>query len=155
MHLGDRMAGQTPTLPLRRRRRTRGQSLVEFALVLPIFMLLLAGMVDFGLGLYSYMTIINAAREGGRLAATNCTATDCTGSVQTKTAASSNGILTTSLVSVTCYTAATPPASEVCSASQPGDSVTVSTTGYAYKMIWPLTFGTQIPMQSSVTFMLE
>ena len=37
----------------------RGQSLVEFALVFPLFILLLAGMIDFGLGLYSYMTINN------------------------------------------------------------------------------------------------
>ena len=50
-----------------RRRRRGGQSLVEFAVVLPVFLLILAGILDFGLGLYSQMTVINAAREGARL----------------------------------------------------------------------------------------
>ncbi|MGZ5408336.1 MAG: TadE/TadG family type IV pilus assembly protein, partial [Aeromicrobium sp.] len=48
-------------------RRREGQSLVEFAVVLPVFLLILAGIIDFGLGLYSQMTVINAAREGARL----------------------------------------------------------------------------------------
>ena len=47
-------------------RRRNGQSLVEFAVVLPVFLLVLAGILDFGLGLYSQMTIINASREGAR-----------------------------------------------------------------------------------------
>ena len=53
--------------PRRRSQRSRGQSLVEFAVVLPVFLLILAGVIDFGLGLYSQMTVINAAREGARL----------------------------------------------------------------------------------------
>ena len=36
-------------------------------MVLPVFLLVLAGILDFGLGLYSQMTVINAAREGARL----------------------------------------------------------------------------------------
>ena len=35
-------------------------------MVLPIFLLVLAGILDFGIGLYSQMTIINASREGAR-----------------------------------------------------------------------------------------
>ena len=57
------------------RRHSRGQSLVEFGLVLPVFMLLAAGMVDFGLGLYSNMTVINGAREGARLGVVSLNAT--------------------------------------------------------------------------------
>jgi Flp pilus assembly protein TadG len=135
-----------------RRHRTRGQSLVEFALVFPIFIMLLAGMIDFGLGLYSYMTIINAAREGGRLGATNCTATDCAGAVSARTTANANGLVLDTVTS-TCYVKDT-ATQEACSASVAGDKVTVAVT-YTYHMIWPLTFGTQIPMSSSVTFMLE
>ena len=135
-----------------RRRRTGGQSLVEFALVFPIFIMLLAGMIDFGLGLYSYMTIINAAREGGRLGATNCTATACAGPVSARTTANANGLSLDS-VTATCYIVNTATV-EACSASKAGDSVKVDVT-YTYRMIWPLTFGTQIPMSSSVTFMLE
>ena len=44
--------------------------MVEFALVLPVFILILAGILDFGFLLYSRMTVINASREGARAAVT-------------------------------------------------------------------------------------
>ena len=43
---------------------------MEFALVLPIFILILAGILDFGFLLYSRITLINATREGARAAVT-------------------------------------------------------------------------------------
>ena len=48
--------------------RPRGQSLVEFALVLPIFLLLLFGLVDGGRLVYHHSVLSQAAREGARLA---------------------------------------------------------------------------------------
>lgn len=54
-----------------RRRKSRGQSLVEFALVLPLFLLLVFGIMDLGLAVFSYNSITNAAREGARLAIVN------------------------------------------------------------------------------------
>ena len=51
------------------RRSQRGQSLVEFALVLPILLILVLGIVDFGMGLRAYVTLTNATREGARFAA--------------------------------------------------------------------------------------
>jgi len=116
-------------------------------------MLVLAAIVDFGLGMYSYMTIQNATREGARLAVTNCTKTDCTAAIRARTAANSNGLLDGSEVTVTCQDS-DGNAGGNCADSEPQDSVTVSTT-YTYHMIWPLTFGTEIPMTSTVTFMLE
>ena len=50
-------------------KRSRGQSLVEFALVLPMLMILIFGVIDFGMALRSYITLTNATREGGRYAA--------------------------------------------------------------------------------------
>jgi len=52
-----------------RRRGRNGQSLVEFALALPIFLLLLFGLFDMGRAIYSNNTISQAAREATRLAA--------------------------------------------------------------------------------------
>lgn len=52
-----------------------GQSLIEFALILPIFVLILVGIFDFGRAIYAYSTINNAAREGGRWAVVDQTAT--------------------------------------------------------------------------------
>jgi hypothetical protein len=49
-----------------KRARRRGQSLVEFALVLPIFLLLIMGVVDAGRLVYMNSTLSNAAREGAR-----------------------------------------------------------------------------------------
>jgi Flp pilus assembly protein TadG len=53
-----------PRILPRRRGRTRGQSLVEFALVLPIMLLLLAGAIDLGRLFYAYVAVENAAKEG-------------------------------------------------------------------------------------------
>ena len=49
-------------------RRESGQSMVEFALVLPVLLLLLCGIVDFGWIYYNQITLNNAAREGARYA---------------------------------------------------------------------------------------
>lgn len=56
-------------LPIRR--RDRGQSLVEFSLVLPVFLLLLIALFDLGRGVFAYNTLTNAAREGARMAIVN------------------------------------------------------------------------------------
>lgn len=48
-------------------RNEKGQSLVEFAILLPILLLLLMGILEFGIMLNSYLTINNSAREGARL----------------------------------------------------------------------------------------
>lgn len=54
-------------------KRDRGQTLVEFALILPIFILLLVGIFDMGRGVFAYNTINNAAREAVRVAIVNQT----------------------------------------------------------------------------------
>ena len=45
----------------------KGQSLVEFALVLPLFVLLIVGVFDLGRAFFAYIAISNAAREGTRV----------------------------------------------------------------------------------------
>jgi hypothetical protein len=44
----------------------QGQSLLEFALILPILILVLVGVFDLGRALFALITINNAAREGAR-----------------------------------------------------------------------------------------
>jgi Flp pilus assembly protein TadG len=53
-----------------KRMNDRGVSLIEFALVLPFFMVFVMGIVEFGRGFNIYHNITNACREGARLAAT-------------------------------------------------------------------------------------
>jgi hypothetical protein len=49
-------------------RSDRGQGLVEFALVLPIFLVMLFGLIDGGRYVYLNSVVSQAAREGARLA---------------------------------------------------------------------------------------
>lgn len=47
----------------------RGQSLIEFALILPVLLMLLLGVVEFGWLLNGKITVNSAAREGARVGA--------------------------------------------------------------------------------------
>ena len=53
------------TLPFRT--SERGAALVEFALALPLLLVVIAGIVDFGFLFQRYEVLTNAAREGARL----------------------------------------------------------------------------------------
>ena len=46
----------------------KGAELIEFALVLPLLLLLMFGIMDFGLLFQRYEAVTNAAREGARIA---------------------------------------------------------------------------------------
>jgi Flp pilus assembly protein TadG len=60
-----------PHAPLLRRlrREERGQALVEFALILPILLIMVLGIIDFGRAWNLQQTITQAAREAARAAA--------------------------------------------------------------------------------------
>lgn len=51
---------------LHRLRCTRGQALVEFALVVPMLLIMIIGMVEFGRAWMNYQVLTDAAREGAR-----------------------------------------------------------------------------------------
>jgi Flp pilus assembly protein TadG len=55
-------------------RSSEGVALVEFALVVPVLLLVLVGILDTGRAVNAYVTISNASREGARYAALNPTA---------------------------------------------------------------------------------
>ena len=48
-------------------RSESGASAVEFALLLPVLMMILFGIIEFGLALYRQSILTNASREGARL----------------------------------------------------------------------------------------
>jgi PKD repeat protein len=82
--------------PFRHRagRRHRGQALVEFALVLPLFIVIVLMAIDFGRVYFTYVQITNAAREGANflsLSPTDCgtaSSNSCASLTQTWTAVS-------------------------------------------------------------------
>jgi len=163
MRSADRLSGDRPAVPAAARhgkaaRRTRdgGQSMVEFALVIPLFLLMIAGIVDFGMLLYTNMTAINAAREGARLSVTY---PGDTSAVEARVRAMATGLNQADLtVTTSCEHPAPPPATTFGACSSPmwqsGDAVVV-TVHYVYHMIWPLAFGNQIPLTSTVTMRIE
>ncbi len=55
------------------RRSSAGQSIAEFALVVPILLLLVFGIVEFGLIVKSWQVVTDAAREGARVAVVGTT----------------------------------------------------------------------------------
>jgi Flp pilus assembly protein TadG len=55
----------------RGRKRTRGQGLVEFAIVLPVIVLVVMGLMDLGRGIYTYNTLSQSSRQAARTAIVN------------------------------------------------------------------------------------
>ena len=143
----------------RRRHRTRGQALVEFALVIPVFLLVLCGILDFGFLLYGRMTVINSAREGARAGITAPDTTTIPQYVQQAAEAAANGIapgdLTITTVCVpntgSCDFSSVPPAA---TAPGTGDSIKV-TVAYTYHTFFPFLFGASIPLSSTVQMAVE
>lgn len=122
-------------------------------MVLPIFLLILAGILDFGLGLYSQMTIINASREGARLGVVvpgDVAAVDAR--VKAMTAGLDQSKLT---VDITCLR---PSGSSFVSCNSPawqsGDAVRVE-VDYDYRMLWPLALGNSLQLSSTVQMRIE
>ena len=58
-----RLRGRTPAA------EPRGQGVVEFAIILPVFMLLLLGVLEFGFAFDHHLTLEYATREGARTGA--------------------------------------------------------------------------------------
>jgi Flp pilus assembly protein TadG len=130
--------------------RQRGQSLMEFALVLPLFLILFLSIVDFGWALRAWITVTNSAREGARLGAVSagCDA------IKSRTVSTSAGLLTTSNVAVSV----SPQDLGDCKGNS-GDELTVSVT-YDYNYITPLgnfvqTLGGPLHMVVSSSMRLE
>jgi Flp pilus assembly protein TadG len=66
---------------LRHRATNRGQSVIEFALVLPILLLVVFGITEFGRALLTVNILNAAAREGARVAAISGDSTSAVSSV--------------------------------------------------------------------------
>ncbi len=86
-------------------RQERGHSAVELALILPVLLTIVFGVVDFTRLFYAYMTVASAAHEAAIYLAENITATDA--ELQSAAAAESPGPLGNSLT----FTGASPNAS--------------------------------------------
>lgn len=76
----------------------KGQSIVETALIMPVIILILAGIIDFGLIFNNYLIITNASREGARIAAAGISDSDVTDTVASITQTLDHDQMTVSIV---------------------------------------------------------
>ena len=102
----------------------QGQTLVEFALVLPLLAILLFGIVQFGVVYNHYIDLTDAVRAGARKAAVSRQTTDPSGPV---------GVTKTAVISSASDITVDPNNITVTSDWQPGDDVTVQAT-YPYSI---------------------
>jgi Flp pilus assembly protein TadG len=100
--------------------RDRGAAAVEFALVLPLLLLILFAIIDFGRALNAQITLTQAAREGARLAALG------EPNVAARTQAAATGLSPVNVNVTPCPPGAGPTANATVTAS------------YAYSFVTPI-----------------
>ena len=101
--------------PLHNTKREKGQTMVEFALVLPILLVLMLGIAQFGVTFNNYVTLTDAVRAGARKAAVSRNASDPPGACEAAVLAAGANLDQTELESdLSCN-----------SSWQPGSDVTV------------------------------
>ncbi len=131
---------------MRRRSDARGQSLVEFALVLPLFLVLVFGVIDGGRAIFAYNQMSQIARSVARTASTACfqSSTPCdatTGPISAAIADASVGLQAPLTVTVTCIDPATGVA--------PDQSTTFCKVGYIVRVQTAQSFSLLTPVASS------
>lgn len=146
--------------PKRRNRdhsaRESGQSLVEFALILPVLVLILMGVFDFGRAFFAYNAISNGAREGARYGVIHPTRRDSDGlapydeenTIEEKAAAQTFILDMDEIDIQVTFPSGT---------DQRGDPITVTVT-YDFRAITPLIgdiIGNPLTLQSSATMIIE
>lgn len=122
----------------------RGQSLVELAIVLPILLVLIFGIVEFGRVLSAYLIIENLARDGARYGAVGHNDAE----IQALIASKNPGLASAVLV-------ATP--SPVFSSRSRGDTLTV-TVQYQVNLVSPFIdafLPNPYPLETSCSMMVE
>jgi Flp pilus assembly protein TadG len=121
----------------RRRRASRGQSLVEFALLTPVLVMILALAADFGRAFTAYIAISSAAREGASY-----------GSDSSTQATSSSGISAAALADAPTIWGAAPSVSSTTGTDAYGYTYVQVTVNYTFS---PLTQVPPIPASIAMT----
>lgn len=103
-------------------RGQQGQAMVEFVIVLPVLVVLLFGIIQFGLAFHNYLAITDAARVGARAAAV-----DPTGQCAAASAAIQRTVSATQWGVISSRITCTP-------AVNPGDPLTIA-------IAYPFTIG--------------
>jgi Flp pilus assembly protein TadG len=109
----------------------RGAALVEFALVVPLLMVMMCAIIDFGLALHRLNNLNSAVREGARFGAVRQNLTPAIDSVRTRVQDYWRSIGSDTLPRALITVAETTDVSGL-------RSVVVRVTGYEYRPVTPL-----------------
>ena len=118
--------------------KEQGQTMVEFAVVLPVLAFVLFAIIQFGLTLNSYVTLTSAVRDGARKGSVSRTATDPIGTTVSAVKSSAANLNKSGCTSSSCSSncnvslcvTVTPSAA---SSWTPGADLTVTAT-YPYSI---------------------
>jgi Flp pilus assembly protein TadG len=117
----------------RKPRRSKGQGLVEFALIFPILILIIVAVFDVGRLVFAYNTITNAAREATRFGIVDQTAAAI--KAEAVNQATSLGLAPANVVVEFCN-----PVTSVCTTTKPTslDALVKVRVSYAWSAITPI-----------------
>jgi Flp pilus assembly protein TadG len=116
-----------------------GQSLLEFAILLPVLLLILLGAVDLGRLYYAQVTITNASREAARFGISD--PKNPTG-IQARALAEANGAITAANITIECapYNLSQPYSAGYCASAHAEDRLRVTIT-YNFTFLTLYMFG--------------
>ena len=105
-----------------RMKNEQGQTMTEFALVLPILVVLLFGIIQFGIAFNNYVTLTDAVRSGARKAAVSRNLADPAGACRAQVIAAGVNLNQTELQkNLSCSSTWAPGADVTVSADYPYD----------------------------------
>lgn len=125
------------------------QSLVELALVLPILVLVIFGVLDLGRLYFAQVAVTNASREGARYGMAS--PTDLPG-IKSAAVNEAGGVVSASNVAGECAPAGDPENYGTCTSPQPGDRIRV-TVSYDFQFVSLYLFGVSNLQLSDKTIM--
>jgi Flp pilus assembly protein TadG len=96
-----------------RMKNEQGQTMTEFALVLPILIVLLFGIIQFGIAFNNYVTLTDAVRAGARKAAVSRNLSDPAGACKAAVLAAADNLDKTDLSTNLSCSSTWAPASDV------------------------------------------
>ena len=124
-------------------RRESGAAMVEFAITVPILMLIVWGVVDFARAYYASNSLAAAVREGARYAAVQVDPTANSAAIKTKVQQAYNAFGGSAIPTAKIFV--------YDSSAFPAANVTVKVEGYVWNQFSPIRFvpGGQIPLSIS------
>lgn len=123
-----------------------GQSLIEFAVAAPVFLLMLFGTINFGIGIHRYNMIADLAQEGARWASVRGSGS--------RTGPASSADVQTYIQSRTPGFTITASATPVPSTLTPGQTVTV-VVNYTFAPFTGLVPQLTIPLQATASMTMS